>query len=134
MSTITKCSCGGRMVPMTDGNGGVTDKCAVCGSRDGNGKPPSLNGVTIRARVCAVDGCPGAIDANGQCPCCVKRAKWEEANRPTRPCGICGGQYVGRANAKYCKACAVIVNRVSVASEGDRGKSRNRQGALSQRR
>ena len=52
MTTITKCKCGGRMDPATDGLGGVADRCSSCGSRDGNGKTPALNGVTIRVRTC----------------------------------------------------------------------------------
>ncbi len=37
-----------------------------------------------------VDGCPGVVGEDGNCPCCVKRAAFVEANEPTKPCEISG--------------------------------------------
>lgn len=102
-----RCSCGGRYDARTDGNGSVVDRCVKCDAKRGErGRAPLA--VTVRPAAgakCAVTGCPGTLDGQGKCQCCVKRQAFIEAHAPTKPCGICGGMIRVNRRQTMCKPC-----------------------------
>jgi hypothetical protein len=106
--------CRGEIEQVTLRGGAMVERCSSCGrGMDGNGIAPSR--VSMPGKPCSVDGCPGRIDTSGQCPCCVKRARWAEEHTPKRKCEICEGDITGRGGRKLCGACKPIRQRAAVA-------------------
>lgn len=79
-------------------------------------KAGSLAGTTSTEPSCAVTGCPGTLDAAGQCACCARREAWAEAHIPKRKCGVCHGLISGHLKIKYCAACRPIVLKSQIAN------------------
>lgn len=122
--------CGGRVEPVTNGNGGLVDRCTKCnrtpqGARTALGiqrsqqtsTPPAPAPAAVPGnpgRACTVKGCPGKLDAAGACASCAKRQAYLDANLPKRFCEVCDGEISG-GNRKFCDACAPIANKVKIA-------------------
>lgn len=124
---VSKCACGGRIDPTTNGNGGLIDRCSRCGAKPGEGRVPAGSPA---GQSCRVQGCPGALDAAGRCACCDKRAARLAANLPKRNCGICGGGIGGRASTKYCAVCKPLAQKVQVEKHRATEKKPSGRGAV----
>ncbi len=107
----TKCWCGRKLEPDTNGSGRVVDKCSMHGidtsPRDTTveERPQPIRSMSTNQKKCTVKGCPGVLDNDGSCSCCTKRNAWIKANIPAKKCEICTGEI---SKGKFCQACAPL--------------------------
>lgn len=127
--------CGGRVEPITNGNGSLVDRCVKCSrtpqgvrtalgiERAKSSTPPASAAAAAAApipgspgRACTVKGCPGRLDAAGVCSCCTKRQAFLESKIPKKHCEICEGSITGGGNRRFCDPCKPIATKVKIAT------------------
>lgn len=132
--------CEGPLEPSTDGNGNNVNTCQKCGQRHqlkikgsaekspravrrspttATRKAPRVVAAIARvSRECGVKGCPGELDASGECPCCELRREFAEDNASELTCELCKGEFQVPLDSPdyysdYCAACRPVAARAA---------------------